>query len=114
MSLEDLLLELEQRFMIPEQRRNPRRLADLLDDDFIEHGSSGRVFTKAEVLAMMSAAPERTFAVEDFHVRELAPGCALATFRVLSDGARSLRCSLWHRRGGEWKMAFQQGTPCPS
>ena len=112
--IEHLLLELEQRFMDPEHRHHPEQIAELLDDSFVEHGSSGRVFTKPEVLALMSGdTAERTFAVEDFRIRELAPGCALATSCVLTDGARSLRSSIWHQSGGTWKMVFHQGTPCP-
>lgn len=113
MTLEDRLLELERRFLDPEQRRHPDRLADLLDDGFLEHGAGGRVYTKTQVLALLRAAPGRTFALSDFHARELAPGCALATFSVLADGSRSLRCSIWEQRGGDWRMVFQQGTPCP-
>jgi glyoxylase I family protein len=113
MSLEDLLLQLEQRFLDPEHRRQPTQLSGLLEDSFVEHGSSGRIFTKPEALALMSSdRAERTFAIEDFRVRELAPGCALATFRLLTNGAYSLRSSIWRQHGGTWKMAFHQGTPC--
>ncbi len=110
-TLEALLLELELRLMDPEERRNPERLADLLDDGFVEHGTSGRVFTRAEVLALLRTAPDRRFAVEEFRVRELAPGCALATFRTLADGVPSLRSSIWCLREGRWKILFHQGTP---
>ena len=61
----------------------------------------------------MRATPERSFAMEEFRARELAPGCVLATFRVVGDGVRSLRSSIWLRRDGEWRMVFHQGTPCP-
>lgn len=113
MSLEELILEREQRLVDPERRRQPDRIRDLLDDDFVEHGSSGRVFTKAEALAAMASAPGRAPALEGFQVRELAPGCALATFRTAEGGRRSLRCSIWRLRGGEWRVLFHQGTPCP-
>lgn len=112
-SLRDRLLRLELAFMDADQRQRPELLADLLTEDFLEFGSSGRVYGKTEVLAFMRASGRLDFAVEDFRLRELAPDCALATYRVSIGGAWSLRSSVWVRRGGGWQMAFHQGTALP-
>ncbi len=110
MTTHDEILRLEQRLLDPLQRRDPDRLAELLDDEFVEYGGSGRVFDKAEALEAMRATPERTFELDGFRVRELAPGCVLATYRVASGGIRSLRSSIWRRRGSAWRVVFHQGT----
>jgi len=111
-TLEEELLGLEKRLLDPKERRERRALAELLDEDFVEHGSSGRVYTRAEILALPME-PDRAFEFGPFRVKELAPGCALARYRVLSDGVWSLRCSVWRLREGRWQLVFHQGTACP-
>jgi len=113
MRLDETLLDLERRMMDPQERQHPGRLAELLDEGFVEHGSSGRVYSRAETLALLPEGPSRSFEVEAFQVRELAPGCALATFRTHCGGVVSLRCSVWIQRDGRWVMAFHQGTRVP-
>lgn len=109
--LEELLLE-------PETRRSEQRVGELLADDFIEIGSSGRVYDRSEVLAQLRSEPPTARRLLDFRARELAPGVALATYRSIRGGAaeaeaHSLRCSIWARRDGRWRLLFHQGTPLP-
>jgi hypothetical protein len=108
------LHDLEMRFLDPSSRRHPEALADLLADDFVEFGSSGRVYSKPEVLAFMRDTRPPDFVVVEFAVRELSPGCALVTFRAVIDGAPSLRSSIWVEQRGGWRMTFHQGTPVPA
>jgi glyoxylase I family protein len=111
-SLHDTLLELESMHLKPEVRRSPADIERLLAPGFVEFGSSGRVHSRASVLeALRTEAPvERR--IEDYSVRELGEGVALATYRVVrAGGAASLRCSLWRREGSQWRLEFHQGTP---
>jgi hypothetical protein len=57
-------------------------------------------------------------AIEEFHVFELAPHVALATYRARAESATrlpqySLRSSIWVEHEGVWKMTFHQGTTVP-
>ena len=95
-------------------------LFELLADEFVEFGSSGRVFRREDIIAAIRNAPppdstRRT--LHDFRVMELGPDVALVTYQALRfEGperreVRSLRSSLWKRTSGEsWKMVFHQGT----
>ena len=47
-ALADLLRRLEVRLLQSDVRRSPTAVADLLADEFVEFGSSGRVFDKAQ------------------------------------------------------------------
>jgi hypothetical protein len=114
-SLEQLLQELETRLMDPEVRRS-EKAAELIADDFMEFAGNGRIFNKADALAMMKRHVVRTLAIEEFNVRELSPQIALVTYRVRSQGFGgapgrvSVRSSIWVQRNGKWQVTFHQAT----
>jgi len=109
---------LEQSLLDPETRTDRARVADLLADDFVEFGSSGRVWTKATTIAELAvespgSSPTRT--VTDLRVRLLAEEAALVTYAVSRQTPgeaeiKTLRSSVWTREGGKWRMLFHQGT----
>lgn len=116
---EDLLRLLEgfeRRLLHLETRRSKAELDALLADDFIEFGSSGRRYDKAEAIA---APPAETRKAEvsawDFALRRLAPDVALLTFRTASPSASGIRhvwrSSVWCGRARRWQVVFHQGTP---
>ena len=120
MTTADLLRQLEQSLLDPALRRDPDRVAALLADDFTEIGSSGRIFSRTDILDQLKHEPTGdTLSLHDFAAQEIAPGIALVTYRtVRSDAAgtpirQALRSSLWIHREGLWQMRFHQGTPLP-
>lgn len=111
------LRELEQSLLNPAVRRSRIRLRELLADDFMEFGSSGRVWNRTTIIDLLSK--EVAFVppmITEFECAILAPGVALVTYRTLrtddKSGERlsSLRSSIWTHASGEWKMRFHQGT----
>jgi hypothetical protein len=106
-NVEGVIRELEQRLLHPAVRASAAELRQLLADDFVEFGSSGRTFTKESIIAALQANPVPSADVmAEFRVRELGPELALATSRC---GA-SLRSSVWRLEGNQWKIVFHQGT----
>jgi hypothetical protein len=115
--LNRILPALEERLLQPEVRRSPAAVAELLADDFLEFGSSGRVYDKATTLLSLDA--EETawrYEPSEFAVRPLAKGLALLTYRLratslVGEGQRcTLRSSLWRQDEDGWRMVFHQGT----
>lgn len=104
--LQDEIRELEEQLVHPSVRASADALDRLISDQFVEFGSSGRVYTKPDVIALMLADPKITVSVTDFHVLAVAPDVALATYLT----GKSLRSSLWRREGGAWRIVFHQGT----
>ena len=100
---------LEQQLLAPSTRASATALAGLLADDFIEFGSSGRVYSRAEVIAALVAEPTPPAESElrEFRAVELAPQIVLATYRC----GRSLRSSVWRHEASGWRVVFHQGTP---
>jgi len=114
------LLSLEERLLEPTTRKDAAMLEALLCDDFVEFGSSGRVFDKRSiVVAVASEVPAHgpaLHAISQFKLLALSEDAALVTYRLSWRAAsnavpiESLRSSVWRRARGEWKMAFHQGT----
>ena len=108
------ICSLERSLLDPAVRRSPALVAELLADDFIEFGSSGRRFTKVEIIAALQGAPPVTITATDFPVTQLADTALLLTYRASRDSdppAYSLRSSIWQLRGHKWRIVFHQGTP---
>jgi hypothetical protein len=110
------LLDLEQDLLRPEVRRSRAALEALLAPDFTEIGRSGRVYDREAIVEALAGEAPIDIRIEEFHVRLLAPGLALATYRsvVTAPAGPSIarRASVW-RRGddGSWRCTFHQGTP---
>jgi len=95
----------------PQVRSDPTRVRDLLHDDFIEFGSTGRVYNKRILLEMLRGEKPSTVVIRDFTVRQLSSDTALVTYRsVGQSGQEARRSSVWVRQDGQWRMAFHQGT----
>jgi hypothetical protein len=99
--MEEHIRQLEERLLQPEVRQSAAEVATLLAPAFIEFGSSGRTFTKSQIIeALQSEEPGRR-ALEEFKTSLLAPGVVLATYRAVRYGGseepprRSLRSSIW-------------------
>jgi hypothetical protein len=113
----ELLRQLEERLLQPEGRRSAQDVADLLADEFVEIGSSGRVFNKQQILESLQHEEPTQRSMTEFRSTLLAPGVILTTYRVVrlnrSDAPplSSLRSSIWRLQDGRWKMVFHQGTP---
>jgi len=116
-SIEAHLRALEEELLQPAVRKTASRVDALLTDDFMEFGSSGRIYDKHEIInTLRSESPARR-SLTDFRALPLGPGVVLTTYRATSYGAsgeqpiHSLRSSVWRLLDGRWQMVFHQGTP---
>ena len=113
----EAVLALERHLLQPDVRASRPALDRLLADDFTEIGASGRMFGKAEVLRWLPAEDGAHFDFEPVSVRWIADDLAQVVYRarrtLASEVRHTLRCSLWRRSGGDWKMIFHQGTVVP-
>jgi hypothetical protein len=115
-SLEDHLRRLEERLLQPTVRKSAEEVFEVLADEFIEFGSSGRIFDKRQIIASLQMEPTVHRSLRDFKTSVLAPGVVLVTYRAVRQGAPgeqpsySLRSSIWKSIDGRWQMLFHQGT----
>lgn len=114
--IETLLYNQEKLLLEQSVRKSPLQIESMLADDFIEIGSSGRIYNKTQIIeALEKESSAIIYKIEDFRIRPLTQNIVLATytaFRIagLEQTERSLRSSIWQFIGGSWKMAFHQGT----
>jgi hypothetical protein len=106
----------EEALLDPLVRRDGLRVAALLAEDFLEFGSSGRVWTREQILELLAIEDYRPPAMEDFKCDLIGEGVALVTYRTVRMEGDSLsrsavlRSSIWVREKGTWRMRFHQGT----
>ena len=110
------LRHLEEELLQPEARRSTERLSALLADDFMEFGSSGRVYNKEQVIAALSTETPTKHTLTDFESKMLSDNVALVKYRAArrskaaASPEQTLRSSIWRRSNGQWQMVFHQGT----
>jgi hypothetical protein len=126
-SLSNHLEGLENFLFDPVSRRDMSAVSNLLSDEFREFGSSGRIYTKFDILAELSTEQPVIITLTDFACELAAPTVALVTYRSLSSHdnrpqTQALRSSVWVLRPAElrytkeaeresrWQMLFHQGT----
>lgn len=117
----ETVADLEQSLLRPEIRRSPAAVATLLADDFVEFGSSGRVYDKTQIIqALQDETGEASYTVRDLRLKALAPGLGLVTYRVshrapaTAEAVQSMRSSIWRFEAGRWQLVFHQGTKTES
>jgi hypothetical protein len=119
---EDITVHLrgsEEALLDPAVRRDRTRVGELLADDFVEFGSSGRMWTRDEILDLLARETPEPIRMADFECALLAEDVALITYRASRTDARtgiqfsSLRCSIWTKKPGWWRLRFHQGTRTP-
>jgi hypothetical protein len=92
------------------------QVAYLLADDFVEFGSSGRVYTKKEVIETLAQESVAQYSLTQFRAIPLATCAILATYCVVRESstgeqpAESLQSSIWKLIDGRWQLVFHQGT----
>lgn len=99
--------------MLESDVRKSEAMLELLADDFVEFGSSGRTYTKAELVALLQAETPSVQRTSDFKVALLSPEVGLITYVIRREGeppVYSLRSSVWQLRGERWQLIFHQGT----
>ncbi|SEQ87219.1 nuclear transport factor 2 family protein [Microlunatus flavus] len=86
--------------------------------DFFEIGASGNTYLRGEVKAVVLARLAGThpaslpggYRIEEWAVRQLAPGLLQVTYVLREQSRVTKRSTLYRRSGGRWQAVFHQGT----
>jgi hypothetical protein len=108
-SLHDVLLGLEQELLSASTWRDPARLAELLHDEFVEVGKSGKRWTKSTSIAALLAETDAPTGGMSFSVSPLANDESVVLAEWSMPGAR--RSSIWVKVAAVgWQLRYHQGT----
>lgn len=119
MDVRQTFLELEQRLLTDAMRHDVQEMSSLLADEFREFGSSGRAFSKTEIIDLLRSEESSVGrSLKSFEAYPVSEQAVLVTFLAVREVAgsppiESLRSSLWVRRDGRWQLLFHQGTTVP-
>jgi len=107
--IDEHIRKLEEHLLEPDVRASAAELEQLISNDFVEFGSSGRIYDKPAIVSALTGDPTLSAppTVMNFRVVPLASDVVLATYRLGS----SLRSSVWRCEHGSWRILFHQGTP---
>jgi hypothetical protein len=111
------LYRLEQLLALAGERPTRDELERHIADDFVEHGASGRIWTKNALIEAIQTWPSVKRELVDFSAQALSDSVALVTYKSTRQSEHpdpqgtSLRASIWRRTGKSWELLFHQGTP---
>lgn len=92
-------------------------LTELIDNEFIEIGSSAVIYDKAEVIRWLASNDQSERIGTSFKAHLLAENIILLTYissikdTPLAENQQAMRSSIWRLTDGQWRMVFHQGTP---
>ena len=114
--LKRILIDLETTLLKNETRKSSTILDQLLHDNFLEIGSSGRKYNKLQTIQHLDLESRPSFEATDFNLLRLSDSVALLTYTLLNkihkrDSRQSIRGSVWKLENEKWKLIFHQGTP---
>lgn len=107
---------LESRLIDAEVRQSRPELEALLASGFREIGTSGRLTTRAQVLASLAAPGQVAFEIENLECLPLGDHAALVTYRATArrtdtgQTSRSARATVWTLTDAGWQAVFHQGS----
>ena len=121
MEISETLRKLEEKLQTHSVRTNAAAVSSMLTEDFKEFGSSGHIFSKAEIVRELPSDLSAHIAMHDFQASLLAEQVvghlpvdpAPARIPASRIPAESMRSSLWIFHEGRWQMRFHQGTKVP-
>lgn len=108
------LRELEESLLETSVRKS-ERVNQLFAEGFIEFCSSGRTFTKEQIISSLRAESSVRITATEFRVAFLSSNTALVTYRAHHHSeppVHTLRSSIWQLKHAHWQMIFHQGTLC--
>ncbi|MDP5227762.1 MULTISPECIES: ribonuclease HI family protein [Arthrobacter] len=106
-----IVTTLERRLLEPAVRSDLGEVARILHPAFEEIGSSGRTWTREEMLLALAEEDKAPVDLHPLSAARLGDDAILLQYRTRSAGRTVLRSSLWLRTAGTWRLRFHQGTP---
>lgn len=117
LNLKEKIFKLEMKLLRPEIRKSREDLSKLIDDDFIEIGSSGKFYTKNDVIKELQDQQFAEIKISGFEIKKLKEDIVLAVYKSEKADPETgkiisaRRSSVWKLNGENWQIVFHQGTP---
>lgn len=108
------LRALEPLFHAAHASATPRLFEELVAPEFWEIGASGRNYSRAFALHVLTDRPtqptEQEWVTTDFHLSALGENTYLLTYTLTQPGRSTRRATIWRKHQAGWQAVFHQGT----
>ena len=105
----------ERELVDPQIRKDAGRIQELLSDEFLEFGSSGKVHRECDILDSAKKPGSATYQLSEFVFKKLGEMHILVTYRSINSSLEMAhRSSIWINEDGRWQMLHHQSTVVPS
>jgi hypothetical protein len=119
--LEEHLIAKEMDIVAAQERRDFSAVAAVLAEEFHEIGSSGKLFSKSEVLNAIQEVRIIDYSFDHFKLLPIDDEYVILTYIATVKRShqgkehcnRAHRSSTWMKRDGSWLVVFHQATPLP-
>jgi hypothetical protein len=113
-SVEQKLKYLEKLLLKPKVRKSISELSEILCDEFVEFGSSGKIYNKKDIIKSLQNEHTSKMLLTNFKMNPLSKEHYLVTYKISKEenGKKiySLRSSIWKKVKDKYQMIFHQGT----
>lgn len=117
--MKDTIIEhlIQQEKQLLAKTESVAKLAALIDEEFLEIGSSSKCSDKAEVIRWLSIPDQSQRSGTSFKAQMISEDVILLTYiSSIQDTPNSpikqaMRSSIWRLNDDQWRMVFHQGTP---
>nr|MDJ0498765.1 hypothetical protein [Acidimicrobiia bacterium] len=82
-----------------------------LADSFVEIASSGKLYTRGEIIEDLATEDPRHIEATDFEATQLHASVIEVNYKTSTSRSAALRESIWLHTEGGWKIVFHRGTP---
>ena len=108
---EETVILLEKELLRADVRGDLGRTGILLHPDFTEIGSSGRVWSRDELMMALEGDPGETAEAEMISAERISSNTMLLNYRSYGRTGSALRSSIWLLEDCRWRLRFHQSTP---
>ena len=105
----EIVISLETELVTPPARNNPKRLSNLLHEDFEEIGKSGKLYNKEETIEALRNEQNFKCELSDFRGSNLSKNIIVLKYLSCSNGISAHRTSVWVKNE-QWQLLHHQGT----
>lgn len=110
MKIEQIFL-LESSLLSYETRNSTEKLELIINDKFIEYGSSGKIWNKEEILKSLPKENKTDYKIADLELIFESENFFSIRYNLFeNEEISSLRTSTWEYIDGKWQIIFHQGT----
>ena len=104
------IFDLENALLAEEVRKSEDELNQLISDNFVEFGSSGKIYKKSDILKFLPKEKFKKITITDFEIISSGKDEITVRYKSNSENNITLRSSIWKAENDDWKIIFHQGT----